>query len=165
MGTQLPLPNPPPQFSAHAHCGQTAGWIKRALGTEVGLCPGHIVLDGDSAPLPKKGGRARSPIFGPFLLWPNGWMHHDATLLDVHSTHSPKWGRSPSPSLAHVHCGQTAGWIKMTLVMQVGLGPGYIVLDGDPAPVPKKGGRVPQFRPIFILAKRLDASRCHLIWR
>ena len=25
-----------------------------ALGVEVGLCPGHIVLDGDSAPLPKK---------------------------------------------------------------------------------------------------------------
>jgi len=26
----------------------------------------------------------------------------------------------------------------MTRVVQVGLGPGYIVLDGDPAPVPKK---------------------------
>jgi len=26
-----------------------------ALGMEVGLSPGHIVLDGDSAPLPKKG--------------------------------------------------------------------------------------------------------------
>jgi len=28
------------------------------LGMEVRLGPGHIVLDGDSAPLPKKGGRA-----------------------------------------------------------------------------------------------------------
>jgi len=35
---------------------------------------------------------------------------------------------------AHVYCGQTAGWIKMPLGMEVGLGPGYIVLDGDPAP-------------------------------
>jgi len=39
------------------------------LGMEMGLGPGHIVLDGDPAPLPKKGEEA--PIFGPFLLWPN----------------------------------------------------------------------------------------------
>jgi len=32
-----------------------AGWIKMALGIEVGLRPAHIVLDGDTAPLPKKG--------------------------------------------------------------------------------------------------------------
>ena len=43
-----------------------------ALGTEVGL-----VLDGDTAPLPKKG--AEPPIFGTSLLWPNGWMHRDPT--------------------------------------------------------------------------------------
>jgi len=42
------------------------------LGTEVGLGPGHTVLDGHPAPLPKKG--AQPQIFGPFLLWPNGWM-------------------------------------------------------------------------------------------
>jgi len=52
-----------------------AGWIKMALGMEVGLGPGHIVLDGDPAPFPKKG----PPIFGPFPLWSNGWMHQDAT--------------------------------------------------------------------------------------
>jgi len=54
------------------------GWIKMALGMEVGLSPGDFVLDGDAA-RPQKGGRAPSPIFGPFLLWPNGWMHQDAT--------------------------------------------------------------------------------------
>jgi len=54
--------------SAHVHCCQTAGWIKTALGTEVGLGPGHIVLDGDPAPLLKKGAESLSPIFGPFLL-------------------------------------------------------------------------------------------------
>ena len=37
------------------YCGQTAGWIKIALGTEVGLGPGHIVLDRDPAALCKKG--------------------------------------------------------------------------------------------------------------
>jgi len=44
---------------------------------------------------------------------------------------------------AHVHCGQTAGWIKMALGMKVGLGPGHTVLDGDPVPFPKKGAELP----------------------
>ena len=39
-----------PQFSAHAHCCKMAGLIKMPLGTEVGLDPGDIVLDGDQAP-------------------------------------------------------------------------------------------------------------------
>jgi len=38
------------------------------LGREVGLGPGHIVLDGDPAVPPR---RARPSIFGPCLLWPN----------------------------------------------------------------------------------------------
>jgi len=39
---------------------------------EVGLGPGHIVLDGDPAPLPQRG---TVPIFGAYLLWPNGgWI-------------------------------------------------------------------------------------------
>jgi len=48
------------------------------LGMEVGLSPGDFVLDGDPAP-PQKWGGAPFPIFGPFLLWPNDWMHEDAT--------------------------------------------------------------------------------------
>ena len=32
-----------------------------------------------------------------------------------------------------VHCGQTVGRIKMKHGMQVGLGPGHIVLHGNPA--------------------------------
>ena len=46
---------PFPQFLAHVCCGQTAGWIMMPLGTEVDLGPGHILLDGDPAPLPQKG--------------------------------------------------------------------------------------------------------------
>ena len=38
------------------------------LGTDVGLGPDDIVLDGDPAPL-KKG--HSTPRFGPCLLWPN----------------------------------------------------------------------------------------------
>jgi len=39
-------------------------------------------------------------------------------------------------SVTFLYCGQTVGWIKMKLSMQVGLGPGHIVLYGDPAPPP-----------------------------
>jgi len=55
-----------PQFSAHIYCGQTAGWIKMPLGTEVGLSPSHIVLHGDPAHLPPKG--CSCPIFCRCLL-------------------------------------------------------------------------------------------------
>jgi len=39
-------------------------------------------------------------------------------------------------SVTFVHCGQTVGRIKMKLSMQVGLGPGHIVLGWHPAPLP-----------------------------
>ena len=48
------------------HCGQTVGRIKMKLGMQVGLSPGHIVLDGDPTPLPKKG--AEPPNFRPLLI-------------------------------------------------------------------------------------------------
>ena len=35
--------------------------------------------------------------------------------------------------LAHVYCRQTTGWIKMPFGMTVHVGPGHIVLDGNPA--------------------------------
>jgi len=35
------------------YCGQTVGWIKMKLGTEVGLGPCHIVLDGNPARRPQ----------------------------------------------------------------------------------------------------------------
>jgi len=41
---------PPPQFSAHFYCGQTAGCIKISLGTEVGLSTGDSVFDVDPVP-------------------------------------------------------------------------------------------------------------------
>ena len=68
------------------------------IGMEVGLGPGHNVLDGDPAPHKRVD-----------------------TALQF---------------LAHVCCGQTAGWINILLDREVGLGPGHIVLDGDPAPLP-----------------------------
>ena len=60
------------------YCGQTVGLIHMKLGTQVGVGPGHIVLDGVQLPLPQK---VAEPQF-----------------------------------LAHICCGQMAGWIKMPLV-------------------------------------------------
>jgi len=137
----------PTQFSAHVYCGQMAGWIKMTLGMEVGLGPVHIVLDGNSAHLPKKG--AEPPIFGSSLLWPNGWMHQNATWYGGRpqprrlcvrcgpSTLSQK-GWSPTQFSAHVYCGQMAAWIKMPLGTEVGLGLCDIVFYVNPATRIKK---------------------------
>jgi len=43
-----------------------------------------------------------------------------------------------------VYRGQTVGRIMMKLGMQVSLGPGHIVSDGDPIPLPQRG-RATQF--------------------
>jgi len=64
-GDLAPPKAQPPQFSAHVHCGETAGWTTMPLGTEVGLGPGNIVLDGVPAPPPKRG---RAPNFRPMSI-------------------------------------------------------------------------------------------------
>jgi len=46
-------------------------------------------------------------------------------------------------SVTLVYCGQTVGWMNTPLVMEVGLRPGHLVLDGDLAP--PKGHNSPQF--------------------
>jgi len=51
-------------------------------------------------------------------------------------------GAQPLPQFsAHVCCDQMAGWIKIPFGTKVGLGPGHIVLHGDPAPQPPIFGR------------------------
>jgi len=82
------------------YCGR----ITMKLGVQVGLGPGHIVLDGDPDP-PQKG--AQPTIFGPCLLWPNGWMHQVTTryrdrprrrrhcVRRGHSSPSPKGAQPP----------------------------------------------------------------------
>jgi len=50
-------------------------------------------------------------------------------------------------SVTLVYCGQTVRWIKMKLGTEVGLGPGHIVSDGDPAPPLPKRHSTPTFGP------------------
>jgi len=99
--TQLPSEkkgrSPPPQFSDHFYCDQTAGCIKMPFGMAVGLSPGDFVLDGDPAPSPK---RAEPPIFGLCLLRPNGCRDQDATWYGVRPRsrrHCVRWGPSSPP--------------------------------------------------------------------
>jgi len=72
MGIQLPPQkgDRSPQFSAHVRCGQTAGWIKMAIGMLLSLGPSDIVLDEDPALLspPQKGGGAEPPNFRPMSI-------------------------------------------------------------------------------------------------
>ena len=166
MEIQHPSPrrgrSPPPQFSAHFYCGQTAGCIKMPLGKLVWCWsqPRRLCVRLRPSP-PKKGTEPPSSlrqIFGPCLLWPNGCMHQDATwyggrprltryCVRCGPSYPQKKGHThPTQFLAHVYCGQMAGWMKTTLVMEVDLGPGHIVLDGFPAPA--KGAKQPG-PPIF----------------
>ena len=67
-------------------------------------------------------------------------------------------------SVTLVYCDQTVGYIRMPLGMEVGLGSGDTVLDGDPAHAPK-GQSTPNIWPMSVVAKRLDGSRCQLVRR
>jgi len=112
---------------------------------EVGLGPGDFVFDRDPY-LTKRGTPTGHnhphPIFGPCLLWPNGWIDQDATWYRGEPRprrRSVRWGRSSplkghSPQFSvHVYYSQTTGWLKAPLGTEVDLGPGHIVLDGVPA--------------------------------
>jgi len=142
------------------YCGQTVGRIKMKLGMQVGLGPGHIVLDGDPA-TPNLKGHSPPPIFGPYLLRPNGCMDQGVTwyggrprprrLCVRWGPRSPLSQRGTDPQFsAHICCCQMAARIKMSLGMELGLDLGDFVLDGDPAPTPQKGAEPPNFRPMII---------------
>ena len=71
--------------------------------------------------------------------------------------------RSPfTQFLAHVYCGQTAGWMKTPRGTEVDLDPGHIVLDGVPALSPRKGHStlLPSFRPMSIVATVAHLGYC-----
>jgi len=55
----------PTEFLAHVYCGQMAGWMKTPLGTEIDLDPGHVVLDGVTAPAK---GAQQPPSFRPMSI-------------------------------------------------------------------------------------------------
>jgi len=131
------------------------------LGVEVGLGPGHFVIDGDPAPLPKKGDRAPQFSVRVNCGQMDGWVK---TVLGTGVGLSPghivlDWDPAPVPEKR----GHRPLLNFQPLDLEIGLSPR--VLDGDPAPLPNKWTEPPNFRPMSIVAKQLHGSRCHLLRR
>jgi len=126
-----------------------AGWIEMPFGREIGLGPGHIVVDGDPAHPPQKGSTVSQFFAHVYCGQTAGWIKMPLGLevgfgpghivLDGDPA-PPKKGHSSHFS-ARVYCCQTAGWIKMPLCTKVGL----IVLHGNPSS-PIRGTTPP---PVF----------------
>jgi len=113
------------------------------------------------------------PIFGPCLLWPNGWMDQDSTWCgDRPRSRRSCVRRRPSSSLkgaqpqfsANVYCGQTAGWMKMPLGTEVDLGSGHIVLDGGPASPRKGHNSPPLFGACLLWSRSPISATAELLW-
>jgi len=91
------------------------------------------------------------PVCDVGVLSLNGWMDQVETWRAGRprpTPHGVRWGPAPLPQRGTVppqFSAQTAGWIKMPLGTKVGLGPGHIVLEGDPAP--QTGAQQPIFGP------------------
>jgi len=132
---------------------------------------------GPRSRLPKNG---RSPqIFGPCLLWPNGWINEDGTWhgdrpqprrLCIRWVPSPlpKRGGAPSPIFGPFLLWPN-GWMHQDATWY-GSRPQHrgLCVRWGPSPHSLKRGRsrgAPNFRPMSIAAKRLHVSRCHLVWR
>ena len=78
------------------------------------------------------GGRTSSMVFGRPLVKRFALCYKTVVCLFVCPVMSVL-------SVTLVYCGQTVGWIKIKLGMEICLGPGHNVLDGDPALPPPKG--------------------------
>ena len=133
---------------------------------------GHIVLDGDPAFPPPKG---HSPQFSAHICYGEmaGWIKMSLRMeVGLRARRlCVRWGPSPPPpqkgdsphnfrptSIVAERLDRSRWYL---IGMEVGLGPGHIVLDRDPAPLPQKGDRAPNFRPMSIVAKRLYVSGYH----
>jgi len=180
MGTQLALPqrHRAPQFSAHVYCAKTAVWIKMALGMDVGLNPGDFVLNRKPAqPLPKMGAEP-SPQFSAHFydgqmagcikmpLRMEVGLSPGDFVLDEDQPPLPKKGGDPKILDPCLLCpngcmDQDATWYGGRPRPRR-----HCVRWGPNCRSPKRGrSLLPNFRPMSILAKRLDGSRWHLTWR
>ena len=109
-------------------------------------------------------------IFGPCLLWPNGWMDQGATWyggklrpchIVIDGTQLPlKRGTAPHFS-AHVYCAQTAGWIKMPPGTKVGFGQVTLCYTG--IHLPHKGHSPQIFGPCPLWPNSRPSQLCNSI--
>jgi len=140
------------------YCGQTVRWIKMELGTEVGLGPSHIVLDEDPAPPPEKG---HNPQFS--ATWYGGRPRPRRHCVRWETRSPEKVGGTAPPILAHVLWPK--GWMDQD-VTWYGSWPRPMphCVTWEPSS-PKRDTTSPNFRPMSVVAKRLNGSRCHLVGR
>jgi len=138
--------------------------IKMPLGMEVGLTWGLCVRWRPASPV-KKG--AEPPIFGPCLLRPNGWMDQDATwyrgrpqprrlCVRWGPSSPPKKGTEPPPIFGPFLLWPN-GWMHQDATWYGGR-PHRTLCSMETSFPSQKGGRAPNFWPMSIAAKRLDAS-------
>ena len=118
------------------------------------------------------------PVGDVGVLWPNGRMDQDATWYGCRPQPRPqcvRLGPSPRPQRgiapkqghnpqfpAHVCCGHTVESIRMPIGVEVGLGPGHIALDGDPAP-PEKRHSSPHFSVHVYCGQRAGQTKVPLV--
>jgi len=163
-----------------------AGWVKMPLGMEAGLGPDHFVLDGDPAPLPKKG--AEPPILAHVYCGQTaGWIK---MALDVEVGFGPGHIVLDGDLAALPRKGTELPIFCPFLLWPNGCmyqdntwyggrpRPRRLVFDGDPGPEkrhsptqflahvagsnPTQGNAA--YQP-WTVARRLDGSRCHLLRR
>jgi len=143
------------------------------LGVEIGLGPGDFVLDGEPTPLPKKG--AKPPIFGPCLLWPNGWMDQDGTChgdgprprrhwFSMRTQFPPKKGTQP-PIFGPCLLWPNGCMYQDTTWYGGRPQPRRHCVRWGPRCACPKGAQPPNFLPMSVVANRLDGQRCHLVRR
>jgi len=143
-----------------------AGWIKIPLGVEVGLGPGDFVLDGDPAPLLKKG-QSPPPMLAHFYCGQTaGWIKMPLGMelglslgdfvFDMNpAPFSPKGAEppifGPCPLWPNGWADQDGAWYggrPQPRRLCVRFGP-------SSRPAPQKGSGAPNFRPMSVVAKRL----------
>jgi len=101
------------------YCGQTVGWIKMKLGTQLGLGPGHIALDKEhSSPTPlskftaagfacETVGRIRMPLGREVGLGLGD------IVLDGDPAPPPRRGTALPPTISvHIYCGKTVAHLS-----------------------------------------------------
>jgi len=146
MGTQLALPQRDTDPNMFGKTSLALVLFGRPFAKRFALCHQTVVCL--SCPVCLS-------VYNVGVLWPNGCVDPNETWYAGRPRPWPRcarWGpSSPLPKghspqfSAHICCGQLAGWTKMPLGREAGLGPSDIVLDGDRALLPKKGAEAPLF--------------------
>ena len=177
MGTPLPSPKGggAPKFSAHLYCSQMAEWIKMALGMEVDLSPGDFVLDG-AQPHPQKAAEPPSQFCAHFycgqiagcIKMPLG------TEVGLGPGDTVRWGPSSSPppkkSAQLPIFGRCLLWPNGCMYQDTTWyggrpQPRRNCVRWRPSSPSSRGAQPLNFRPMSVIAKRLDGLRCHLVRR